>query len=356
MSHMQLFNNGISMNNHSSTPKPDTIDDTSSGTYNPEEVGVLNMVASLKGFEAFHQAMGQNLPANQWTLREEAQDFTQLVVGKEDSGIMNQIGKLFRGSQENGYIEDLLSKRNGRNGEQILQVVVSNSMDDVVNKTRDWSDFRLDRSGLQKASEMGNTPLYACVRLNVYVPEWSHHPTVKIAADKFALTCGHKVRLSINQLGYYVGEYDLGADPKVTIRIINLEQMKDSHKLVDIVSSPLLKDTSFIGFEFPGVKIPAQTAMNPLLGCTQSDKIIVGAQSDGFFQINKNTPCNLKVSSVAVATTRSCDPVVNLDGYYQFWSGARFRPQFNLLFAVYLNDRLSYYTIGKPQHFYNCND
>ena len=125
MSHMQLFNNGISMNNHSSTPKPDTIDDTSSGTYNPEVVGVLNMVASLKGFEAFHQAMGQNLPANQWTLREEAQDFTQLVVGKQDSGIMNQIGKLFRGSQDNGYIEDLLSKRNG---EQILQVVVSNSM------------------------------------------------------------------------------------------------------------------------------------------------------------------------------------------------------------------------------------
>ena len=105
MSHTQLFNNGTPMNSPVSTTDPDSNDETSSGTYNPEVVGVLNMVASLKGFEAFHQAMGQNLPANQWTLREEAQDFTQLVVGKEDSGIMNQIGKLFRGSQENGYID-----------------------------------------------------------------------------------------------------------------------------------------------------------------------------------------------------------------------------------------------------------
>jgi hypothetical protein len=113
---------------------------------------------------------------------------------------------------------------------------------------------------------------------------------------------------------------------------------------------------------FKGVRIlPVKrelttTGMRHVLGATNDGWICAGAQAQGLFQMNSEG-LNLEVKSVVVATYRGGDPVVDSNGYLEFYESSSEWPyhKFTCMYEVLVDDQLVFATLCNEKHSVDAN-
>jgi hypothetical protein len=294
------------------------------GTHaDPEQLAPFIMTVSLCGIRRWLANNKTPLEPCQWTFTDDRYE----LMCREDPTSVELIDRLL--------------------GMGWVRVVVSDNPDHM-GSTLSKDDCSVIETG-------SNRNIYSLVEFKARM-EWSGGiPMTKqrtYYGDKLQIRRNHDVRMGKDGLGCYWGEYALNHGVSVRITYLANNTNASLHDLVlDHQQDPAELPEDVLGFRFLSVNIPVTNqAIAPILGSTHGEWFVAGAQMKGGFQINSKVALNLKMESVCVASMRSCDPPLDMDGYINFFDEAS---KFTCLYEVSVNGRLVLATLGNETHHRN---
>ena len=346
-----------------------------SNTDVPEELekkhqfGVLSARATLDGLDAMNRFRNGFLSGT-WSFRIDVSPaVVKLLHGYTNSDTQTLIKTL----KAAGYFD-------GR---------VSDTMNDIRSVTS--GDFKIDEASIQRLSTNGNA-LFCHTNINIQLQQscWGHLgrnfeggesrlrftlPRSKPKENtlfaslyetlmRSTFDASRSIILCRDHWGHAVGAYTIPFDDGLTLEIsvTDLKSFPQDSQLVrpspeEIVNSHINRtgwqDMTEIdgypvrGFDMKPFRVPIDnSALDPLLGATRESRQIVGVQTQGYLQVNKETPCNFKMESLVVEVTRGGGSSCCQEGYYQFYhkSQDRWGVFFHNLVQVKINGQLVFYT------------
>lgn len=265
--------------------------------------------------------------------------------------------------------------------------VASNNMNDIRSKTS--KSFEIDEDGLAEASGDGNA-LYCWTKLAVQVSNWDSlkeyfegtqselkltlpsTPPVEKSSSIFSSVSTMFSSLVANSIDttrpvifcedkwkHKVGSYFIPMDGfKIEVSIVNLNSFGvegEPPSVEEIVASHAKRENweevseidgqPVLGFIFLPMRLLIDKyTLASILGAKNGDRLITGTQTEGYFQINKETPFNYKAEALVVETLRGGSSM-DSSGYYKFFSrDERYNTNCYNLVIVKIDDHVVHYS------------
>lgn len=344
---MDIFKNGkiaSSTNNSGTTSSQPT--QVQTHKISPEsrrftQCGILPAQTSLDGFDRYHES--QN------SFFEESWKFPPHVP--------HALVALFLKYKESRNLVNQLKD------EEFFDGRVSNDLNDIKSKTS--ANFQMDEKSIQRITDAGNA-LFCWSKFTIVLPDWTplksyfegSSSTIKLTLPKSqpkkedtsmfsslvdcimgtSFDANRPVIFCQDQWGYKVGAYTVpfGNGHQLEISFTNLNSFipttdaSEPPSIEEIVLSHTTRQgwqdlteingQTIKGFECLSVRIPiTNPALSQLLGTKKGNGEIAGVQTQGYLQINEETPVNFKMESVVVYATRGGSSSINGDEYYKFY-------------------------------------
>lgn len=333
------------------------------------QVALLNIYASLLGFDG---CVARDTQITKWTFRPELSSHLKCLLDNYTCS------------------RNLIDSLRVNN---LLDVAVSNSIEEIKQKTSHWSNFSLDEEEFKLGRRSLTRSLYTCVNIKLLVLNWSSLGNLFEGSEsvlKFSRpmteqseTSGSYLQISSaiyslfnvfnnevidtnknilccrDEFGYFVGSYFLTLEGhRIEVRLTDLNENLQYNQEIGIDSIinshstrkgfrevDSFEDGSTLkGFAIKPIEITMKNPMKPILGAELGDRQVVGAQTEGYLQINNKLPLNYNIVSVESRSTSLSTGCLDTNGYYLFFQNKDYRTTLYMLVEILIDDQLIFYS------------